>query len=270
MADNNLDKNSSVMNMTFMDDVQYFKDRLDAQLEYLNNKASDSKKKYKFYKRVEFILAASIPVVIGLSAMGVAEGAVLFHIKGIIGMQAVKIPFTLSILLQILAALSGIILAFINKIIELDEYYKSWKDFRLTHELLYNQKIMYLTKSEPYTSDNAFKILIQNVESILTKEVQKWSIQKTEDNKLTQNALASLEKMFNKKAESSVTASLISETSTETVVEENAESTVTKTTETSKETVTDISTTPVEKVAITEEKKGTEIDIKTEDEDVKG
>lgn len=263
MADNNIENKTSDVNFSFMDDVQYFKERLNSQLDFFDDKASQNKEKYKFYKRLEFILAASIPVVIGLSAMGIAEGSILFHIRGVIGMEAVKIPFTLSIALQILAALSGVFLAFINKIIELDEYYKNWKEFRLTHELLYNQKILYLTKSEPYTGKDAFKILVSNVEGILAKEIQKWSVQRVDDNKLTQNALSSLEKMFNKNSDSSSGVTSVGGiTTTETTVDETTTAVVTDVkTETKTETVTD-------------EKKGTEIEVKTEtkenDEEIVG
>jgi hypothetical protein len=207
------------ISLPFMNDEEYFKERLEKQLQFYNDQATKNKYKYKYYKRIEFILAASIPVLIGLSAY--FDGISLFFIKSTI--------FSVATILQIIAALSGIILAFTNKIIELDEYYKNWKEYRLTHELLYNQKILYLTKCEPYTSENAFKLLIKNVEALLSKEVQKWSIQKTDNTKLTENALANIEKIFSKVSDSNIVENTVSlETKT---TEEIINNEVVKTTE---------------------------------------
>lgn len=212
------EKKQTGINLPFMNDEEYFKERLEKQLQFYDEQSSKNKAKYKYYKRIEFILAASIPVLIGLSAY--FDGITLFYIKTSI--------FSVATILQIIAALSGIVLAFTNKIIELDEYYKNWKDYRLTHELLYNQKILYLTKCEPYTADNAFKVLIKNIESILSKEVQKWSIQKTDDSKLTENAMANLAKMLNTISDKTVFETPVTEDKTieNEVVEKAAETNV--------------------------------------------
>lgn len=207
------DKNISSTNLKLpsWDDEQYFKHRLEDQLAFYDKQANNNKTKYQYYKRIEFILAASIPVLIGLSAY--FEGASIFSIKGSM--------FSIATILQIIAALAGIVLAFTNKIIELDEYYKNWKDYRLTHELLLQQKILYMTKVEPYTSDNAFKILIKNVETILSTEVKNWSIQKTEDKELTDDAMSSIEKMFSKISGTTKEVTDVETSKTETSKSEN-------------------------------------------------
>ncbi len=216
MVTNNNEKKSEGRHIPFMDDEKYFTERLEGQIDYYDRKASASKVKYHYYKRLEFGLAASIPVVIGLSAMGISEGSILFSITSNVG-GTHDIHFTLAIILQICAALAGVILAFINKIIELDDYYKTWKDFRVTHELLYNQKILYLTKTAPYDDDEtSFSMFVQSIENILSKEVQKWSIVKQDDNKLTKNAQASIDNMF-KKFEDGTSGQLVT-----TKVEEEA------------------------------------------------
>jgi len=221
MVTNNNDKKKEGRNIPFMDDKKYFDERLDEQIAYYEKKASENKVKYKYYKRLEFALASSIPVVIGLSSMGVSEGATIFSIEGA---TSNTYYFTVATLLQVLAALSGIVLAFINKIIELDDYYRTWKDYRLTHELLYNQKILYLTKSEPYDEDEeSFTLFVRNIEGILTKEVQKWSVVKQDDNKLSKSAQDSLNSMFKKFSDSNASVSSISETAKEIVNVEKVE-----------------------------------------------
>ncbi len=225
METNNTTKKNEVRNIPLMDDTKYFTDRLEDQINYYESKAGKSKQKYMYYKRLEFALAASIPVVIGLSTMGVAEGTILFNLHSEVGGPH-NIHFTLSMLLQVFAALAGVVLAFINKIIELDEYYKSWKESRLTHELLYHQKILYLTKSEPYHQDDAFRIFVKTIEGILNQEVQKWSVIKQEDNKMTKDAMSTVNDMFKKMSDKNSDIFTVSHTETkveETKVEEKKE-----------------------------------------------
>lgn len=211
------EKNIEINSITYLNDAEYFKQRLEKQLKFYNVKARENKAKYKYYKRFEFILAASIPVLIGVSAY--FSNINLFSFSGSSGV----VYFTLATALQIIAAFSGIILAFINKIIELDEYYKTWKDYRLTHELLYNQKILYLTKTEPYNKDDAYKVLIKNVENILSQEVQKWNIQAADENRLTEAAILNIEKMYEKLVEKSSDDTTKEDTDEEVVKTETEE-----------------------------------------------
>ncbi len=209
----NTSSENNISKIPVWSDEEYFKLRLENQLEFYDKAAKNNKSKYQYFKRIEFILAASIPVLIGLSAY--FDGASIFSIK--------SSTFSIATILQIIAALAGIVLAFTNKIIELDEYYKNWKDYRLTHELLQKQKILYMTKCEPYTSDNAFKILIKNVETILSTEVKNWSIQKTDDKDDAEKALSSIDQMFKLMSEKNSTTETVQTTSSDNVDKETTE-----------------------------------------------
>ena len=80
--------------LVFMNDEQYCKERLQDQIDWHNKRADLNKIKYKKFKRLEFILAASIPVVIGISTMSVFESSIIFHVAGKVGAQAVNHPVT--------------------------------------------------------------------------------------------------------------------------------------------------------------------------------
>ena len=139
---------------SLMYDEDYIKERLDNQIGWYDRKSSFNQKKYKKYKRLEFIIAATIPVITTLTAI---------------------IPNDiLEKILLMSAAFGGIILVVINKTLELENYFKFWKEYRSTCEALQYERALYLTRSEPYDEEDAFPLLVQKVESILSKETQRW------------------------------------------------------------------------------------------------
>ncbi len=137
-----------------MYDEDYIKNRLDNQIAWYDRKSSINQKKYKKYKRLEFIIAATIPVITTLTAIIPNE--------------------LLEKVLLLGAAFGGIVLVVINKTLELEDYFKFWKEYRTTCEALQYERALYLTRSEPYDENDAFPILVQKVESILSKETQRW------------------------------------------------------------------------------------------------
>ncbi|MBX2844316.1 MAG: DUF4231 domain-containing protein [Flammeovirgaceae bacterium] len=157
-----------------MTDAQYLEERLNNQIDWYDRKSSVNQTKYKKYKRLEFIIAATIPVVTTLSAVADHDF------------------YRLDTILQICAALGGIVLVIINKFLELDDYFKFWKEYRATCEALQYERSLYLTRSEPYDEDDAFPLLVQKIESVLSKETQRW-----------QQRIKQVETPTNKKAKSS-------------------------------------------------------------------
>jgi len=149
-----------------MSDREYVKKRLESQMEWFDTKSSINQKKYKASKRVEFIIATIIPVVISLNTMDVFQHTILY--------EAEKIRVSISSIFQVLAALAGVILVIMNKTSELEEYYDNWKKYRATCESLQHERLKYLTRTEPYDEDDAFPRLVDKVETILSEEVQKW------------------------------------------------------------------------------------------------
>jgi len=145
-----------------MDDQRYFKERIDAQISYFDTESLKAQHKYKMLRRFEFILAACIPITISFSTMAVITETQLIN------------KFYLDTLFQVIAALAGVTMVIIHKMYELEEYFEKWKNFRLTCEILQRERLMYLTRTEPYDEPNAFPLLVEKIEFILNKEIQKW------------------------------------------------------------------------------------------------
>jgi hypothetical protein len=145
--------------------------RVDEQIDYFNSKSTKAQKKYKSQKRYEFILALSIPVLVTFSTMEVAKKAIFFHV----GDASVN----LDLMIQITAAIAGIVMAYYNKVMDLEEYYKIWKDNRVNCEALEHERYSFLTRTGDYEIENlAFPKFVDKIESILNNDVQKWK-QKT-------------------------------------------------------------------------------------------
>lgn len=158
-----------------MTDMDYIKERVDDQIDYYNRKSSQNQKNYKFLKRWEFYIATSIPLTITLSNME-AISKVEFGLNAYWGLGTI---------LQVSAAIAGVIVVIINKLLELEEHHKLWKEYRLTCEALQHERLVYLTRTPPYDREGAFPLFVEKVEAILNNETFKWkqsSQQKQSDN----------------------------------------------------------------------------------------
>jgi hypothetical protein len=156
-----------------MTDEEYIATRLDDQMNWYSRKSSMNKTKFLRYKRIEFIIASIIPVMISLNTMADFKTKVW---PGVLDMAYAD-------LLQIIAAAGGVVLVIINKFIELEEYYKYWKEYRVTAEALLHERFLYMTRSEPYDEADAYPLLVEKVESILNNEKQKWKQQQQKQKK---------------------------------------------------------------------------------------
>ncbi|MDW7690773.1 DUF4231 domain-containing protein [Flammeovirgaceae bacterium SG7u.111] len=144
--------------MPLMTDEEYITNRLDDQMNWFDRKSSLNQKRYKKYKRIEFIIAATIPVLTTMTAVA----------KGYDNSETIETVMLVS------AALGGIVLVILNKFLELGDFFKYWKEYRAAAEALQYERALYLTRTEPYDEEDAFPKLVEKVESILSKETQKW------------------------------------------------------------------------------------------------
>jgi len=181
-----------------MTDEEYLVERLEAQMDWYDRKASLYQKKYKFIKRWEIAIAASIPVLIGFASMSVLENTVLIKetVKLADGALKVMPIFNMSHLFQIIAALSGVVIIILKGINDLEDYFKNWKEYRLTAENLRQERYKYLTKTEPYDEIDSFPLLVETVEQILNNETQKWKLVTKQSNEIADKATASVEALF--------------------------------------------------------------------------
>lgn len=149
-----------------MNEADYLKDRVDDQYNWLNNKAAQNKKRYKQIRVWELVLAALIPfLVASIPAEGESKIMVMKIITGVLG-----------IIVSILAGLQS-----------LNKYHELWVQYRGQAEALLREKLLYVTRADKYElgGDAAFRLFVQEVESILSTELMQWKtlMLRTEDKK---------------------------------------------------------------------------------------
>ncbi len=155
-----------------MYDEDYLKNRLEDQMNWYDRKSSWNQRMYKRYKNWEFIIAATVPFFVGLSQINFFQGlSIKFG-------TADQYEFGAETVFNLLAGLGGVVLLILKNRLELEEYYKLWKEYRATAEALQQERVKYLTRTEPYDESDAFPLLVEKVESILNNETQKWKISK--------------------------------------------------------------------------------------------
>lgn len=133
-----------------MDQEAYIKDRLDNQIDWYDTKSQKSQKWFKYLRAVEIIAAILIPFLAGHLSDETPS------IKLIVGML-------------------GVIVAVISGIISLNKFQELWIQYRATCESLRHHKYLFLTRAKPYDSDDAFHLLVETVESLISKEHSRWS-----------------------------------------------------------------------------------------------
>jgi hypothetical protein len=69
----------------------------------------------------------------------------------------------------------GVFVAVIAGVLELLHLQERWIEYRATAESLRREKFLFLTQTEPYDKDDAFHLLVQRVEALLSKENAEWA-----------------------------------------------------------------------------------------------
>jgi len=142
-------------------DEQYITERLQNQMEWFDRKSSWHQERYKTLKNWEFVVGASIPVLVTFSTSSLVDFTVWATIK-------------MSDVLQVLSAIGGVILVILTKQIDLEDHFRHWKDYRANAEQLQHELMLYKTCTEPYHEADAFHRLVRNVEDLLNQENMKW------------------------------------------------------------------------------------------------
>jgi Protein of unknown function (DUF4231) len=130
----------------------YITQRIDDQIAWYDNKSGFNQGRYKPLKSFEIIAAASIPVITA-------------YVGGTDPWSEV-LKFSIGFLGAAIAVSSGIA--------GLCRYQELWVEYRGMAEVLRQQKFLFLTRTAPYDGDNAFPLLVQTVENLLSKENANW------------------------------------------------------------------------------------------------
>ena len=131
-----------------MNQDEYIKQRLNDQIKWYSSKSGVNQKKYKTWQVIRVIVALMIPIL----TLFVKEIPVFTYVIGTL----------------------GAIIVFIESFIKIFNYKDVWITYRLTSEQLKREKILYLTKCDPYDNSEAFETLVQRCEAIMQSENVGW------------------------------------------------------------------------------------------------
>ncbi len=134
---------------------EYLQDRVDDQIDWYDRKSIRAQRWFKWLRAVEITAAGAIPLFAGYG--GGAGWSVM--VAGILG------------------ALVAVLAAFLS----LNQFQENWIAYRTTCESLKHEKFLYLTQVEPYHGKDPFTLLVQRIESLISRENSSWS-QQTRDN----------------------------------------------------------------------------------------
>src|SRR5256886_11453900 len=127
---------------------EYIEQRLSDQISWYDRKSSTNQSWFKRLRFAEIVAAAIIPFLSGFAGHS-------FSIKIAIG--------ALGIVVAAIASLLGLL--------QLQEH---WIEYRAAAESLRREKFLFLTQTDPYDNDDAFHLLVQRVEALLSKENTDW------------------------------------------------------------------------------------------------
>ncbi|MGK0343460.1 MAG: hypothetical protein ACJAXW_004023 [Candidatus Azotimanducaceae bacterium] len=139
---------------------EYLEQRLDDQLDWYDRKSSWNQ---KWYKRLQLILLVSAATITFLSGF---PGEVTES-----GIDWVNITI----------GLLGVVMTAIAAGLGLYNFQENWIKYRTTSESLQKEKYKFLTGVSPYDGDNAFKLLVEHVEGLISKENSDWSQQNAKE-----------------------------------------------------------------------------------------
>jgi hypothetical protein len=133
----------------FMDLERYLQERLEDQIDWYDRKSGWNQRLYKRLRLLEVISAASIPLLTGF----IADFAFMSHVVAVIGVA--------------IAVISGAFALF--------KFQENWIEYRTTAESLKHQKYLFLTQTSPYDGGDAFHVLVETVEGLISQENSKWT-----------------------------------------------------------------------------------------------
>ncbi len=127
----------------------YIEQRLNDQIGWYDRKSSTNQHWFKRLRFAEIVAAATIPFLSGFVDNS-------FPIKIAIG--------ALGVVVAVIASLLGLL-----------QLQERWIEYRATAESLRKEKFLFLTQTDPYGKDDAFHLLVQRVEALLSKENTEWT-----------------------------------------------------------------------------------------------
>ncbi len=132
-----------------MQPEEYLQQRLDDQIAWYDRKSQLAQRSYKRLRVLEILVAASIPVLSGFSAM---------------------IPNA-----ALVIALAGVLLTVVAGLLSLYRYQEIWVNYRGVCESLRREKFLFLTRTPPYDVPSPLPLLVERAEALLSQENNTWT-----------------------------------------------------------------------------------------------
>lgn len=140
-----------------LSDEQYMRERLDDQLEWHRRKSKWNQAKYSLLKNIDTVVAALVPLSLGLGSVFETSGAVVHDAEVLVT--------------RILSAASGVYLAISAGFLELESYDNNAKNYKKLYKKLESEKFKYMSRAEPYDEEDAFPRLVYTVENELHRDL---------------------------------------------------------------------------------------------------
>ncbi|UCF92440.1 MAG: DUF4231 domain-containing protein [Desulfobacterales bacterium] len=133
-----------------MDEKEYLEQRLEDQIGWYDQKSQWNQKYYKSLTIIQMGSGVAIPFFTSFIAAS-------------------------NPLLKIIVGLLGLTVAIISGLLNIYKFQENWIQYRTTAESLKHEKYLYLTRSDPYHSENAFQMFVLRVEDLISQEHSKWT-----------------------------------------------------------------------------------------------
>jgi hypothetical protein len=131
-----------------MDAETYLKERVEDQIAWYDHKSAFNKRWFISLRAVEIAAAATVPFLSGFAGN--------LWIRATVG-------------------IIGIIITLCAGVTHLCQFQERWIEYRTTAETLKKEKFLFVTKTESYDGDDAFPILVQRMETLVSKENVTWA-----------------------------------------------------------------------------------------------
>jgi hypothetical protein len=128
---------------------EYIEQRLTDQINWYDRKSGTNQRWFKGLRFIEIVAAATIPFLSGFAG------------------DSLPVKIAIGVL--------GVVVAVIAAVLGLLHFQEHWIQYRATAESLRKEKFLYLTQTEPYDKEDAFHLLVQRVEALLSKETTDWA-----------------------------------------------------------------------------------------------
>jgi hypothetical protein len=128
---------------------EYIEQRLSDQISWYDRKGCANQRWFKRLRFAEIVAAATIPFLSGFAGD--------------------------SLPIKIAIGALGVVVAVIAAVLGLLHLQERWIEYRSTSESLRKEKFLFLTQTDPYDKDDAFHLLVQRVEALLSKETTDWA-----------------------------------------------------------------------------------------------